>query len=150
MDREKLNELIDFAMEQEQAAVDFYVELAGKVTEQHVRETLLGFAEQEREHKARLQALREKGTVRLGRREARDLKIGDYLVDVEPSPELSFQGALVIAMKKEKAAYRLYMDLAAQCDDDESQKVFLFLAQQEANHKLAFETQYDDLIYQEN
>ena len=49
-------------------------------------------------------------------------------------------------MQKEKAAYRLYQDLGRQCDDPELKEVFRFLAQEEAAHKLMFETEYDDLL----
>ena len=150
MATENFNELIDFAIEQEQAAVDFYTDLAAKVKEAHVRDTLLEFADQERRHKAKLQAVRLRPTLPKTAGKIQDLKISDYLVEVEPTPELTFQGALIIAMKKEKAAYRMYRDLASYSQDPELRDVFQFLAQEEANHKLAFELEYDQLILQEN
>jgi rubrerythrin len=150
MSSNNFNSLLEFAIEQEQAAVDFYTELACKVKEAHVRDTLLDFAEQERGHKVKLQAVRCRPDVPLLSSKVTDLQIGDYLVEVEPTPDLSFQGALIIAMKKEKAAFRMYKDLAAYSDDPALRDVFLFLAQQEANHKLSFELEYDDLILREN
>jgi rubrerythrin len=150
MANDNFNELIDFAIEQEQAAVDFYTELAARVKEAHVRDTLLDFAEQERRHKVKLQGVRARTAAPKPSGKITDLKIGDYLVDVEPTPDLSFQGALIIAMKKEKAAYRMYRDLASYTDDPDLRDVFLFLAQEEANHKLSFELAYDDIILQEN
>ncbi|MBI5531562.1 MAG: ferritin family protein [Deltaproteobacteria bacterium] len=150
MSSNNFNTLLEFAIEQEQAAVDFYTDLASKVKEPHVRETLLEFAEQERRHKVKLQAIRTRPEVPKPSGKITDLQIGDYLVDIDPTPDLSFQGALIIAMKKEKAAYRMYQDLAAYSDDPELRDVFLFLAQEEANHKLSFEIQYDDIILQEN
>lgn len=151
MKKEKFDELLKFAIEQEQAAFEFYTELAGKVTDDHVKQTLLDFANQERGHKAKLEAVRDGRKLDVtAKPNVPDLKIGDYLVEVEVTPELSFQGALIIAMKKEKAAYRLYMDMAAVAPDKDIREVFLFLAHEEANHKLNFEVQYDELIYQEN
>jgi len=150
MTNEKFKEMIEFAIQQEQEAVDFYSELATKVSEQHVKETLLDFANQERGHKAKLQAILEGKKLDLIRKDVPDLKIGDYLVEVEATPDLSFQGALIIAMKKEKSAYRMYTDMAAACDDAPLRDLFLYLANEEATHKLNFEVQYDDLIYQEN
>jgi len=150
MTNEKLKEMIEFAIAQEQEAVDFYTKLAGTVLDEHVKQTLLDFANQERGHKAKLVAVRDGKKFEAVRADVPDLKIGDYLVEVEPSAELSFQGALIIAMKKEKAAYRMYSDMASSCGDAELRDVFLFLAHEEANHKLNFEVQYDDLIYQEN
>lgn len=150
MPKNDLSELIDFAIEQEQAAVDFYTDLAAKVKEAHVRDTLLEFAEQERRHKVKLLSLRERPSLPVPSSRSADLKIADYLVEVEPTADLSFQGALIIAMKKEKAAYRMYRDLASYSDDLDLRDAFLFLAQEEANHKLSFELEYDQLILQEN
>jgi len=150
MNNEKFKELIEFAIQQEQEAVDFYTELAGKVAEPHVKETLLDFANQERGHKARLQTVLDGKKLDLVRRTVPDLKISDYLVEAEPTPDLSFQGALIIAMKKEKSAYRMYKDMANASDDAQLRDLFWFLANEEATHKLNFEVQYDDLIYQEN
>ena len=53
-------------------------------------------------------------------------------------------------MKKEKKAFRLYTNLAETCGDDNLEKVFLGLAQEEAKHKLRFEIEYDDYIMTEN
>ena len=75
-----------------------------------------------------------------------DLRIADYLVDVPASPGLDYRSALVLAMKKEKAAFKLYSDLAAGADDENVRATFLALAQEEARHKLRFELEYDDLL----
>jgi rubrerythrin len=139
-------ELIDFAIEQEQEAVNFYTELAAKARAPHIRAVLEEFVHQERGHKAKLAAVRARGSVQLSRTPAVDLKIADYLTDPRPDSNLDYRAALVIAMQKEKAAYRLYQDLGRQCDDPELKEIFRFLAQEEAGHKLMFETEYDDLL----
>ena len=36
-------------------------------------------------------------------KQIQDIKIGDYLTDVEPHEGMSYQEALIVAMKKEKA-----------------------------------------------
>lgn len=144
------DELLDFAIREEELAAEYYTNLAAKVNEQHVRDTLLDMAEQERGHKNKLEAVKSKGAVKSGLSRVSDLQIADYLVVVDPTPDLSFQGALIIAMKREKAAYKMYSDLAARSDNEELSKLFRFLAQEEAAHKLGFEIQYDDLIFQEN
>jgi rubrerythrin len=53
-------------------------------------------------------------------------------------------------MKKEKAAFRLYSDLAGLADDAQLRNTFLFLAQEEAKHKLRFEIEYDENVLVEN
>lgn len=150
MNKNEFRELLDFAIEQEQDAADFYVGLAAKVTSPHVRRMLLEFADQERGHKAKLQGMLGRKSLQPQVGAVADLKISDYLVDVEPAADLNYQGALILAMKKEKAAFRLYTDLAKVCDDPELRGAFLYLAQEEANHKLLFETEYDDKVLTEN
>lgn len=61
-----------------------------------------------------------------------DLKIGDYLVDVEPEGKLDYQKALVIAVKKEKAAFKLYAKLSESTEDEKLRSLMLALAQEEA------------------
>jgi rubrerythrin len=109
-----------------------------------------GFAREEQGHKAKLAAIKE-GRVDLpAPAKVQDLKIGDYLVDQKPNPELDYQEALILAMKKEKAAFRLYSDLANVTEDEKLRQVFQALAQEEAKHKLRFEIEYDDNILTEN
>ena len=79
-----------------------------------------------------------------------DLKISDYMVDVEPGPEMDYQQVLIVSMKREKAAYKLYMDLSESTTNENVRNMFLFLAQEEAKHKLRFETEYDDEVLREN
>ena len=79
-----------------------------------------------------------------------NLKISDYVVDVDPDEELDYQRALVLAMKKEKAAFKMYIDLAENAPNDRIKNTFLAIAQEEAKHKLRFEIEYDDLVMEDN
>jgi rubrerythrin len=139
-------DLLNFAIDQEEEAAEFYRQLAQTVKAPHVREALLEFALQEDQHKAKLQAVRSRGSVEPRATVIVDLKLSDYLVDAEPSPELDYRAALLIAMQREKAAYRLYQDLGRYCEEPELKEVFRFLAREEASHKLMFETEYDDSL----
>ena len=46
-------------------------------------------------------------------------------------------------MEKEKAAFKLYNDLAATTENAEIRDLLLALAQEEAKHKLRFEVEYE-------
>jgi rubrerythrin len=76
--------------------------------------------------------------------------LADYLVDAKPSKDMSYAEALVLAMKKEKAAFRLYTDLASLAKGDALRDLFLSLAAEEAKHKLRFEIEYDDHVMKED
>jgi len=53
-------------------------------------------------------------------------------------------------MKAEKAAFKLYSDLAASAPDAALKNTFLAMAQEEAKHKLRFEILYDENVLTEN
>lgn len=78
------------------------------------------------------------------------MKVADYVVLQAVSENMSYQDALILAMKREKSAYRLYMKLASKIDNVQLKAIFIGLAQEEAKHKMAFEIEYDDVILREN
>lgn len=147
---DSVDEILDFAIKQEENAAKFYTDLANRAAHEHMKEAFLGFAEEERGHKAKLVAIKESKQMLPARQRVLDLKVGDYLEDVEVSRELDYQKALIVAMKAEKAAFRLYNDLASATDDPVLKGALLGLAQEEARHKLRFEIEYDDEVLKEN
>jgi rubrerythrin len=145
-----INDILDFAIMAEQEAVDFYSGLAGSATDDHIRKIFLDFAKEEIGHKAKLTNIKHSGTLTLGGGTIPDMKVSDYLVDVEVKPGLSYQDALIVAMKKEKAAFKLYMDLSEKAGDEAFKTLFLGLAMEESKHKLRFEIEYDEYVLREN
>lgn len=145
-----VDEILDFAIGQEEEAARFYTDLAQRTDKQWMRQTFEGFAGEELGHKAKLLAIKEGRLLVPAAGKVMDLKIAEYLVDVESSPDMDYQAALNLAMKREKAAFRMYSDLAAMTEDDTVRATLLALAQEEAKHKLRFEIEYDDHIFTEN
>ena len=145
-----VNEILEFAIDREQEAHDFYVDLANGAEQPSMKDLFLQFAREEAGHKKKLEGIRKGGRRIPIAGNVMDLKISDYLIDVEPSGDLTYQEALIVAMKREKAAFRLYTDFAALVADEDLKRVFLALAQEEAKHKLRFELEYDDRILREN
>jgi rubrerythrin len=145
-----LEEILDFAIEREQEAHDFYMDLAKKAERPGMEGLFTQFAREELGHKAKLEGVKKGARSFAPAKQVVDLKIGDYLVEVEPTTTLTYQNALILAMKKEKAAFQLYTDLAAETSDAEVKQLFEGLAQEEAKHKLRFEIEYDDMILTEN
>jgi rubrerythrin len=148
-DMNSVEEILDYAIAREQEAVDFYTDLAGRAKE-WMRDYLMEFAREEARHKAKLMAVKDGERMLSSKCKITDLKISDYLVEVEATDDISVQDAMILAMQREKAAFRLYTDLAARVDDAELRELFLGLAQEEAKHKLYFETKYDDQMLRNN
>ncbi len=146
MNFSSFNEAIDFAVEREEAANRFYLKLADQMEHAAMKAVFEDFAAEEKLHKEKLLAIKEGKIDTPAVEKVMDLKIGDYLVDVQPNPGLDYQQALVVAMKQEKAAFKMYMDIAGKVSDVSLQNTFLMLANEEAKHKLRFEVEYDDLI----
>jgi rubrerythrin len=144
------DDLLDFAIAREEEAAQFYTDLAGKMEKSFMREVFNDFAKEEKGHKAKLLAVKEGKKLISAETKIMDLKIGDYLVKVETSKDMDYQQALIVAMKKEKAAFRLYSDLATRTDDNDLRALMLSLAQEEAKHKLRFELEYDEHFLPEN
>jgi rubrerythrin len=145
-----VNEILDYAMDAEQEAYEFYSKLASQSNSEAMRNVFEQFAQEEKGHKAKLAHIKEKGTYTLSGEKVADLKIADYTVDVDAKPNMSYQEALIVAMKKEKAAFRLYLDLSAKAPNEDLKNLFLSLAQEESRHKLRFEIEYDEYILREN
>jgi rubrerythrin len=147
---DSVDEILDYAIGQEEQAVDFYTDLAARVEKPWVRKIFEDYAEEERGHKRKLLAIKEGKLLHSDERVVDDLKIADYLVDASPDISMGYRDALILAMKKEKAAFKLYNDLATASSDSQIRETFQNLAQEEAKHKLRFELEYDDAIQSAN
>jgi rubrerythrin len=147
---DSVDDILDFAIKKEQEASEFYSQWSAKVSEKAVAEVLEGFAADERRHETLLTNVKTGKKMPPVQKQIANLSISDYLVEVEPSKDMDYQRTLMVAMQREKAAFRLYSDLASKSPDADVQNLLLVLAQEEAKHKLRLETIYDDEILREN
>lgn len=145
-----VDEILDFAIEKETEAYQFYTDWAERLDDPVMSEVFREFAQQEMGHKEKLLKVKEgKLQLTVTPEGVPDLKISDYLVEIKPHAAVSYQEALIVAMQREKASFRLYNDLAVRAESQELRNLFLALAQEEARHKLRLEIAYDDLLYPE-
>ena len=143
-------ELIDFAIGEEQEAADFYTKLSEKVKSTALIKMFQEFSEEELQHKSKLENIKMGSLEFLPAAAVLDLGLGDILVDIAPTAGMDYQEALILAMKKEKAAFQMYTSLAEVATDSAVKNILLGLANQEANHKLRFEIEYDEHVLTEN
>ena len=151
MDIVTFHKIIDFAVDREREAVDFYHDLqkAAKFTAHKVM--LQELENMEKGHILILEKIRQKDMKSIERAPVKDLKIADYLSEVDLEPN-SYHNILLIAMNREDKANLLYRDLANRfaVEDIELSKLFQRLADEEAGHKLKFETLYDEYVLRDN
>ena len=145
-----IDEILAFAIDQEQKAVEFYTGLAKDAHSDEMKRVFLEFAGEEIRHKKRLTQIREQGVCTMPNEKVADLKIADYMVEVKATGKLSYEEALVLAMKREKSAFKLYSNLAERAPTQELRDIFESLAMEESRHKLRFELEYDEYVLREN
>ena len=133
---------LDFAIQREEQAYDFYITLAHKATSNEMRAVLAAFAEEELRHKAILSSLKTQAA-QAPDMQLRDISPGDDSTDIDPTPDMSYRDALRLAIQKEANAFRFYRDFAAITKDEDLRNTFLTLAQEEAKHKQRFEEEYE-------
>lgn len=148
-----VDEILNFAIDREKEAVEFYASLAKEATRTSLKETFERFASEEEKHvslltdisgnKDKIDAYEFKTVT--------DLKISDYMVEIEYKEGMPMPEILKLSMKREEKAVKLYGEMADQTDHADAKKVFKILVQEESQHKLALESMYDDyLADQEN
>jgi rubrerythrin len=145
-----IEKIFDFAIAKEMESNLFYLNLSKMAVRPEIKEVFESIASEELIHKKKIEEVAKGkykfppiGTIP-------DMKIADYTVADEPTPSIAYQDALVLAMKKEEASFKLYSDLANISSDAAVKDTFLGLAQEEAKHKLRFEIEYDEHILKEN
>ena len=143
-------EVLEYAIEREQEAQRDYEAAAKTMKDATMRDALLEMAAQERGHEKKLRGLNVGNFLETATKPVPSLDIAEYVVAGEFHAGMSYPELLSLAMQREKAAYRLYTDLARLTPDPEARALLKALAQEEARHKLAFEIEYDTHVLQEN
>lgn len=152
MDKITFHKILNFAVEREKEAVDFYRDLQNSAKFSAHKAMLQELENMEKGHILLLEKIRLRDVPDQGSYVLKDLKIVDYLDEDDDIPPDSYHNILLIAMKREDRANLLYRDLANRFahEDIELSKLFMRLADEEAGHKLKFETLYDEYVLRDN
>jgi rubrerythrin len=137
-----IDEVLDFAIAKEVEAYNFYIELAEWVERAEVAKLFEDFSCEEMQHKMKLEAIKD-GKIVIKEEDVGSLKIADRMETCEPKVNLTYTEALVVAMQREKKSFRLYTHLASIYAEPGVKDILLKLAQEEAQHKLYLEIEYD-------
>ncbi len=146
MDEKKFKEIIQFAIDKEVEAFNFYTSASQNAKYSGGKELFLSLAKEEEGHRKLLENLNMEKISQKRIEKIPDLHISDYLVEVEMKPDLSYAEMLRIAMKREEKSLKLYTDMKESNSDEDLKKLFTFLTNEEAKHKLKLEKIYDDEI----
>jgi rubrerythrin len=146
MDEKKFKEIIQFAIDKEIKSFNFYTRASQVAKYSGAKELFSDLADQEVGHRKLLEKLDMEKVAQAKIEKIPDLKISDYLVEAEFRPDMPYADILRTAMKMEERALKLYNDIKESNQDENLNKLFSFLANEEAKHKLRLEKIYDEEI----
>ena len=140
------DEILEMAVAREVDANRFYVALASRSHEPHIRQIFLELAAEELEHKEKLELeIMKTGRVVNTHKLPTGLKYDQP--DYTPRDfEIDYRDILLIGIQKEEASIRLYNDLARMTNSANSRQTLVELAREETGHKQRFEAVFEHLF----
>ena len=147
MDEKKFHEVLQFAIEKEIDTYNLYTMCKQVAKYSGAKELFAKLAEEEEKHQKLLEHVSAGKVFQEKLDPIPDLRISDYLIDVQYQPDSSYADILRLVMKNEEHSVNLYNDLKESCMDGDLRKLFEFLAHEEAKHILEFEKLYDEEIF---
>lgn len=149
MAEKQLMELIDTAIEREEEAFNFYMDILKKVNDDFARETVEEIARDEKKHKAFLVRYRdEKLTPKnLKMTDVIFYKIAEYQEEPEIIENMKSEEVYLVASHRELRSYKFYTEIAELHPDGEVKELLLKMANEELKHKEKVEYLYANTAF---
>ena len=143
-DMTTIGEILEFAIEREGEAVEFYMAMADKVKNPAIQEFFEDLVTEELEHKSRLELeVMKEGIVARTVGVLPETSLEGTTVDLDQvRSQMDYREALDVAIRKERRSFRLYAKLAGLVTEEELGETLLSLAEEEAKHLVLLEEQY--------
>ena len=97
---QSISDVVDFAIEKEEKAMEFYRKCAERAKNPGIKEFFKEMAIEEQSHRDMLKNLDSLNLNEIKLQKVEDLKISDYLLEVPFTENITYQDALLLAMKK--------------------------------------------------
>ncbi len=149
MDEKEFRRIIQFAMENEVSARNFYRDAADKLDDTGLKDIFVRLADEEQDHFDILQNLYNKDSLAGVFDPAKDYGVAETIEEPALSTDMKPADAFALAMKKEADAMDMYTRLASICHDAAEKNLFLELAEMERGHKQKMENAFVDIGYPE-
>jgi rubrerythrin len=145
-----LEEVVKFAVQREEDAIQLYTEAARLSTDIASRKMFEEFVAEETGHKKVFSNIDIARSEQLRSLKMPDLGISKYLVAIPLRPNMTYPEILQYAIKTEDGAYQLYKAAAEASDDPQLKRTLQIFAEVELVHKKRIEDFYDDHVLTEN
>jgi rubrerythrin len=143
---DSVHDILELAISREEDAYIFMMTLAARMANPEMQKVFEEMAAEEIEHKTRLELeLIKTGRVVTDTKKL-FLETNDYTEDVKSNVNMDYKDMLTMAIQKEEASFRLYVDLASRVTNEDAYDTLLALAEEEVRHKLRFEMEYDNIL----
>ena len=142
-------DIIDMAIQREEQAYVFYMDIHEKVKDASVRDTVEFIAKEEIKHKEFLVGYRagNYGSNSLRMADVVDYRIAEYLEEPEVDAKSSSQDVYLIASHREARSHLFYKELAGMHTDGELNSMLLKMANEELKHKEKMEYLYSNTAF---
>ena len=148
MDKQ-LSEIIDLAIQREEEAYDFYMDIFNILEDPSIKDTVEFIAKEEKKHKAFLVNYREGeyGPDALRMTDVVEYKISEYLEEPEITKETKREDVYLIASHREARSHQFYTELANMHDENNVKEMLLKMANEELKHKEKMEYLYANTAF---
>lgn len=149
MEFKSVKDILEFSISKEEASVRFYQDLSSKVGNVALHTLFDTLASTETKHIEMLQLeLTKMGHVVKTKDEEEPVYLWEEKIDLgEQRIQMSYADALIVAIQKERAAFRLYTQILGTTKDKEFVSVLMELAEEEMRHVLLLEREYDAVTH---
>lgn len=145
----KVADILEMAIQREEDAYAFYMDIHSKVDDAQVKGTLEFIAGEEKKHRAFLVGYREGnfGTAALRMSDVVDYKIAEYLEEPDLGENPKPEDIYLVASHRELRSHLFYTELANLHADDDLREMLLKMANEELKHKEKMEYLYANTAF---
>ncbi len=149
MKDKRLVEIITKAIQKEEEAYTFYIDLSGKIVDKSVKDTIEWIAAEEKKHKEFLVSYRDGGYSpdAIQMKEVVYYKIAEHQKEPEIEADMPGENVYLIASHRELRSYHFYTEMANLHSQGEIQTILLKMANEELKHKEKMEYLYANTAF---
>jgi rubrerythrin len=149
MEDKTILQVIDTAIQREEEAYAFYMELFDQIDDKSAKDTLEWVAGEEKKHKAFLVDYREGkfGSKALRMSDVVHYKIAEHQEEPEIAKDMKREDVFLIASHREGRSYKFYSELAEMHQGSEVRDMLTRIANEELKHKEKMEYLYANTAF---
>jgi rubrerythrin len=145
----KVSEIIEKAIQREEEAFLFYMDIKEKVTDPQAKDTIKFIAGEEKKHKEFLIKYRDGGygASALRMADVVSYRIAEHQDEPEVAKDMKPEDVFLVASHRELSSFHFYTELAELHADGELKEILIKIANEELKHKEKMEYLYTNTAF---